>query len=198
MAKTVSVLPKPELIINKFIDNELQKYDPPESVGLSNSMTFRPFFPATVINQQDFWTNYTGSNLVVGYDKMLRYRTNPFYRIKKEQLLLTVWTAEDTVDYDIASNVLTIITELLDREDEAGRAINKWAAENANDLDIPHNVFFHKIRVFKIDESRDLTELTSTNNDWMGNKIIVEYDYHVSDKPNYASGSNPEYDEDYK
>jgi hypothetical protein len=201
MPKTVNVLPRPEYWIKEYLFHEMKKYSPPASMGLPASLpsdTWRPFYPPSVISSQDFWESYP-AEIAISYDKLLRFRTNPFYRIKKEQMLLNVITDEANSEYDIAWNFMAMVVELLDREDQAAQDLNKWAAENYGfDDEVAHNVFFHKIRVYKIDESRDLLELASVNlGDSLG-KIIIEYDYHVSDKPNYASGDNPEYDEEYK
>jgi hypothetical protein len=201
MSKTVNVLPRPEYWIKEYIFQEMKKYDPPESMGLPTNLPsneWRPFYPPSVFSTQDFWEDYP-AEIAISYDKLLRFRTSPFYRIKKEQMLLNVITAESGSEYDIGWNFMAMVVELLDREDQSAQDLNKWVAENYGfDEEVSHNVFFHKIRVYKIDESRDLLELASVNlGDFLG-KVIIEYDYHVSDKPNYASGPNPEYDEDYK
>jgi len=44
---------------------------------------------------------------------------------------------------------------------------------------IPFNVLFHSTRVYQADESRDVAELASARTLFV-NKLIVEYDYHVS------------------
>ena len=44
---------------------------------------------------------------------------------------------------------------------------------------IPYNIAFHSTRVYQADESRDVAELASARTLFV-NKLIVEYDYHVS------------------
>lgn len=205
MAKLSFNLPRPELLINRYIYNEMKKYGLSDSpFGLPNPLPQEPWTPfysaAATLSNQDIWSDYPGG-IYVMYDKMIRYRTQPFYRIKKEQLLYDIRTNEFASDLDLSDNFVAMVAELLDREDQAAQDINSWLAKNfdlLDDLGIKHNVFFHKIRVFKVDESRDLTELNSANVTWMRNKIVIEYDYHVSDQLNYAETDNPEYDEEYK
>ena len=43
----------------------------------------------------------------------------------------------------------------------------------------PSNILFHSTRVYQADESRDVAELASARTLFV-NKLIVEYDYHVS------------------
>jgi hypothetical protein len=43
----------------------------------------------------------------------------------------------------------------------------------------PYNIAFHSTRVYQADESRDVAELASARTLFV-NKLIVEYDYHVS------------------
>jgi hypothetical protein len=43
----------------------------------------------------------------------------------------------------------------------------------------PFNILFHSTRVYQADESRDVAELASARTLFV-NKLIVEYDYHVS------------------
>ena len=44
---------------------------------------------------------------------------------------------------------------------------------------IPYNIAFHSTRVYQADESRDVAELASARTLFV-NKLIIEYDYHVS------------------
>jgi hypothetical protein len=43
----------------------------------------------------------------------------------------------------------------------------------------PFNILFHSTRVYQADESRDVAELASARTLFV-NKLIVEYDYHIS------------------
>jgi hypothetical protein len=200
MSKSVSNLPDPAYWLRQFIFNELKKY-PSDEVAVVSNQTFVPISPSlSQAAEADFYESLVQSTgleqpLWIQYDKLMRFRTNPFYRIKKEQLILTI----NHPDIDIADNVTTIIEQLLDREDAAAQDLNKWASENFGfDVEKPHNVFFHKIRVFKADESRDLVELNSVNLAFARTRLIIEFDYHASDRAYYANTANPEYDQEYK
>lgn len=186
MPKVVSVLPDPAYWLRQYIFNELKQY-PMEDVGVAPSQTINPIFPAlTPGSPDDLYSAIVAdsglvSPLFIQYDKLMRFRTSPFYRVKKEQLILSI----NNVDEEVVLNVTSIIEQLLDREDAAGQDLNQWASSNFGyDEDKPYNVFFHKIRVFKVDESRDLVELNSANLAFARTRLIVEFDYHTSNNEN--------------
>lgn len=203
MSKSIANLAKPEVWISGFILDELKTYDVSETaVGRSETTIASPIVPLGTNTgvSQEFYDLLVSESpelsnpLIIGYDKLMRFRTSPFYRIKKEQVIYEVFHQ----NYDIVDNVTRIIEQMLDREDIAAQEINAWAAnkqsgtnplrENPYDMNSPlliHNVFFHKIRVYKVDESRDLVELNSTNLQFARNKIIVEFDYHDHSPNNY-------------
>lgn len=178
MPKKGSKLPFPPHFINHYIWNELKQYD---DLGISNTADFMPFIFATPTNTEEI-QNYLGNgSLLVNCERMLRYRTSPFYPIKKEQLAWYVRTSTT----EQMMNFMNVITTVLDREDVAAQAVNSWAASNPIPVPgtspveyIPHNVFFHRIKVFIIDESRDVLELAAVNG-YVSNKILIEYDYHT-------------------
>lgn len=178
-------LPDPAFWLRQYIFNELKEYSSSD-VAVVSGQGINPIIPSSTPSAlADFYETLKSQTsltdpLVVQYDKLMRFRTNPFYRIKKEQLVLTVLNG----DADVVMNVASIIEQLLDREDAAAQDLNSFS----KDLDIqdkPFNVFFHKVRVFKVDESRDLIELASVNLAFASNKLIIEYDYHSKDaEPN--------------
>jgi hypothetical protein len=77
-----------------------------------------------------------------------------------------------------------VIIECLDREDAAAQDLNSWVATNEikdeNDQTITPNVYFHNIKVYQADESRDIAELASARTLFL-NKLVIEYDYHTID-----------------
>lgn len=188
MTKSVAFLAKPEYWIRQYIFNELKQYSL-QDVGVSSEQTINPIFPASPnLNFQDIYASLqteTPDPLVILYDKLMRFRTSPFYRIKKEQLILEIYHS----NFDIADNVTKIIEQALDREDVAGQSVNTIAA-SLND-EVPYTVFFHKFRVFKVDESRDLVELNSVNLQFARTRIIVEFDYHVVEPSSYGINTTP-------
>lgn len=177
-------LPFPPHWVNAYMWDKAKDYS---DVGADASATFVPFVFATATNYEEIW-NYLGEGpLLVNCERMLRYRTSPFYPVKKEQL---VWYVR-TTSPESMMNFINLVISLLDREDVAAQELNSWARDKQAGEDpilldpndptqgnMPHNVFFHKVRVFLIDESRDITELGSSKN-YTENKIIIEYDYHV-------------------
>lgn len=123
--------------------------------------------------------------LLIVYDRLMRFRSTPFYRTKKEQLVYFVYSS----DVDKLLNTIRIITDALDREDASAQDINAWCKQNPitygeNNTIIPQNVFFHNVRVYQADESRDVAELASARTLFV-NKIIIEYDYHTNTPKNY-------------
>lgn len=182
MTKLAANLPFPPHWINAYIFDKLSEYD---DIGVDSSQPLSPILATTPTNIDELYNNLLQSSpvsgpLMIQYEKLLRFRTNPFYGIKKEQLVYYLYSNS------IANinNAITVISQLLDREDVAAQELNAWAEANALSVGKPHNVFFHKIRVYHIDESRDITQLASART-LVGNKIIIEYDYHVSEPDTY-------------
>ena len=88
-------------------------------------------------------------------------------------------------------DVSTILSQLLDRADAAAEDLNRWARKKQEgdspilDLTVPliKNVYFHDIKVYQLEEVRDLTEVSSMRGLTL-NKFIIEYDYHTINDPN--------------
>jgi hypothetical protein len=78
------------------------------------------------------------------------------------------------------------LSQLLDRADAAAEDLNRWTMKKQDgetpllDLSVPliRNVYFHDIKVYQLEEVRDLTELSSLRGLTL-NKFIIEYDYHT-------------------
>lgn len=160
----------PPTIINKYIQAELEHFG-----ILSGSEQMNPIFPTTPTTIDEVYKNYIGAPniddpLLIQFERLVRFRPTTFYRHKREQLVLYLYcnTLSKVLD---ASR---IILEALDREDAAAQDLNKWAASAGLSN---HNIMFHSLRVFQIDESRDILELASARTSAV-NKIIIEYDYH--------------------
>lgn len=117
--------------------------------------------------------------LFIQYDRLIRFRPNQFYRNKREQILYTI----NCGNFDKKEMASRVIIEALDREDATAQDINLWASQNVlvdGNTVVPKNVFFHNFRVYQVDESRDLVELSSVKDNFW-DKIIIEYDYHTTD-----------------
>jgi hypothetical protein len=124
-------------------------------------------------------------NLAI-YDRMFKYRRTPFPHIKSEQLLY-YFNASRQNAVDNLVQISQTVYDWLDREDESAQELNDWVRS------LPRNpngtisfgtdptqfkpVFFHKIKVYQLEETRDIIDF-GTARTYAGNKIIVDYDYH--------------------
>jgi hypothetical protein len=166
----------PPLLLNKYILGQLELhglYTPnPNGMG-------EPIITVQSTNIDDLFDEILppdGLPFLIVYDRLVRLRPNSFYRNKREQLVYTIHSTDESKMLDISR----VIIEALDREDSSGQDINQWLLENKAALgSLNHNVFFHRSKVFQIDETRDLLELGSIKFNYRG-KIIIEYDYHTT------------------
>lgn len=177
----------------RYINAELAKYD---EIGMSASSEMMPIMPSTPTNIEEVYNNMiqtydVGEPLLVQYDRLMRFRPNPLYIHKREQLILFLFTS----NYDKMKAAEIIISQALDREDVSAQEVNKWMAENKTQLKPilgELNVFFRNMKVYQADETRDLVELASARTLYNG-KLIVEYDYHVYKHDPEGQGLSPIY-----
>jgi hypothetical protein len=181
-----SDLPFPPHWINEYLYTQLSKYDginmsvppsnPEDPPGFGKII---PIFAVTPTNTEEIYKNLTQSipveqPLLIQYDRLIRFRPNSFYPRKREQLLYYLYSTDlATVNY---TNIL--ISQLLDREDAAAQDLNTFIRDEST-LSFPQNVFFHSMRVYQADETRDVIELASARTVFI-NKLIIEYDYHAN------------------
>ena len=170
--------------INNYVNEQLALFGLiAEGPTIPNQAGFNPMVPAQYpTNIEDLYNDtisiqQVDSPILIIYDRMMRFRPTPFYRHKREQLIYFVYSS------DVAKlmNAIRVIAEALDREDAAAEDVNRYSAENATSSN-PAKIYFHNIRVYQVDESRDVAELASARTLFV-NKIIIEYDYHSSDDP---------------
>jgi len=161
----------PPTLINRYVISQLKRFD-----LLTGLEDIEPIFPVQSTNIDDLYNNITldGEPWMIFYDRLIRYGSKTDYWNKREQLVYTIHSTSDVRGI----NVTRVITEALDREDAAAQDVNTWLSQNNADLP-PLNVFFRNFRVFQIDETRDILELSSVKFNWK-NKIIIEYDYHTN------------------
>lgn len=172
---TVKDLPHPPTWVNKFVFQELAKY---EDIGVSDISTLVPIFATTPTSIEEIYKQVIQATaisepLVIQYDRMLAFRPSPFYPTKREQLVYYLYSS----NLANLNNAITVITQLLDREDASAQELNAWCATN-KDPDENFNVFFHTTKVYNVQESRDLLDLASART-MLVNKLIIEYDYHA-------------------
>jgi hypothetical protein len=137
-----------------------------------------PIFAMTPTSTEEIYRNVVQSStveqpLIIQYDRLMRFRPTPFYGHKREQLIYYLYSTSIAN----VNNANIVISQLLDREDAAAQDVNDWARANPDRLNVPHNVYFHNIRVYQADETRDLIDLASARTVFT-NKLIIEYDYH--------------------
>ena len=174
--KDVINLPFPPVWINAYIQAALNEYGfsvltiPSNAAAIDDLSKNRVDNP---LNQQP--------DVIIQYDRLLRYRRSGFYPLKCEQLLYYVYSTPSKI-----LDVSTILSQLLDRADAAAEDLNRWTMKKQDgdtpllDLSVPliRNVYFHDIKVYQLEEVRDLKELSSLRGLTL-NKFIIEYDYHT-------------------
>jgi len=173
MGKVVGDLPHPPTWINAYVIDELLKYD---DIGVSSASSLAPIFAVTPTNTDELYNNLLQSGpvqepLMIIYDRLMTFRPSSFYPHKREQLVYFLYS---TSIVNI-NNAVTVISQLLDREDASAQDLNAWCAQNTNGK--KYNVFFHNTKVYQAQESRDLLDLASARTMYI-NKLIIEYDFH--------------------
>jgi hypothetical protein len=201
--KDIRDLPFPPIWINEYIKQELNKYGfsvltIPSNPNAIDDLTKNR---VDIAQQYDEDGNPLSAewDIAIQYDRLLRFRRNAFYPMKCEQLLYYV--------YSVPSKIIDagiIISQLLDRSDAAAEDLNKWCMAKQNgdspiiDLAVPitHNVYFHDIKVYQLEEVRDLTELAALRGLTL-NKFVIEYDYHSINQEKTINTAIPDPDINY-
>lgn len=184
MVSTID-LPYAPRWINAYIFDKLSEY---EDIGVNKNQKFNPIFATSPTNIEDIYKEIAQSSnipdpLLIQYDRLMRFRPNTLYPHKREQVLYYIYSTS----LANVNNAQIVISQLLDREDAAAQDLNGWASKNPQiigDVKIPHNVFFHNIKVYQTDEAVDVMTSTSARTIYAA-KIIIEYDYHAKDGSTY-------------
>lgn len=173
----------PPAFINAYLANKI-----PSELGSQRfSNGLMKFFPVSPTDIESLTSTFpdAANNVFAVYDRMFRMRRSPFPHIKSEQLLYYFYkVAGDPVDLIEATQV---VQDLLDNEDESAIDLNDWIKseydagrplldDNGNPLPL---VYFHKIKVYQLEETRDIVDF-GTARTYAGNKIIIDYDWHKS------------------
>lgn len=192
MTKITKNLPYPPRWINEYVYNELSSYS---DIGVDQLSNISPIIATTPTNTEELYDNLlqssaVGEPLMIIYDRMITYRPTVFYGHKREQLIYFLYSTK----LENVNNANIVISQLLDREDASAQDLNLWVQQNHETntrlKDYPHNVFFHKTKVYQAQESRDVLDLASARTIYI-NKLIIEYDYHLSPQSLDPSG-NPD------
>ena len=176
----------PPIFINRYLQQKIGT-----QTGLGVPML--PSYPTdpdvldafTIDDLTEGGTFSFNGNLAI-YDRMFKYRRTPFPHIKSEQLLYYFNASrQDAVDNLV--QISQTVYDWLDREDESAQELNDWVRRlprNTNgtisfgtDLTEFNPVFFHRVKVYQLEETRDIVDF-GTARTFAGNKIIIDYDYH--------------------
>lgn len=169
----------PPVFINDYLQEKLS--------GLSGlDVPFFPTSPSTIEQLTSTAVINNSANLFGVYDRMFRMRRRAFPHIKDEQLLyyfysLSIPEMVDNTQY---------IADLLDRGDESAEDLNTWLQSKlTNGLYVKQDganttkeflpVYFHDIKIYQLEETRDIVDF-GTARTFAGNKIIIDYTYHTT------------------
>jgi hypothetical protein len=186
MAESTSVFNTPVLWINTYLQEkfaELIVDDPstPEDESAGIGVPFFPSRPTSIDELTEQWVvvgdqrlQYSG--VMATWDRLVRMRRSPFPHIKQEQLLYYFYATEEFVTETMVQ-VQEAVLRLMDREDETAEEINKWAKARGPIDGMDCKFFFHKFRVYQLEEVRDIIDF-GTARTYGGNKIIIDFEYH--------------------
>jgi len=169
----------PPIFVNQYVVKQLELFG-----ILSTYEQMVPIFPTSPTNIEDVFKNYIGAPgvddpLLIQYERLMRFRPSPFYRRKREQLVYYLYCT----DLSKITDAVRVISDALDREDVAAQDVNSYCASVSTEVK-PFNIFFHNMRVYQADETRDILELASARTVY-ANKLIIEYDYHSNTPVDY-------------
>lgn len=171
----------PPIFINDYLAEKV-------SNNFNMAMPFFPTSPTTIDNL----TQSFPDGMFAVYDRMFRMRRKAFPHIKDEQLLYYFYKTSNDPERLIEATQLT--QDLLDRGDESAQDLNTWIQSklidgvyrkrNGSAVKEFLPVFFHDIKIYQLEETRDIIDF-GTARTYAGNKIIIDYCYH---SPGYSQG----------
>jgi hypothetical protein len=174
----------PPIFINDYLKEKI--------ASLSNiDVPFFPTSPSTIEQLSQTAVLNNQASLMAVYDRMFKMRRKPFPHIKDEQLLYYFYSLDIPAMVDTSQ----YIADLLDRGDESAQDLNSWIQSklengvytkpdgNTTKEFLP--VFFHDIKIYQLEETRDIIDF-GTARTYAGNKIIIDYCYHTK---GYSQGN---------
>jgi hypothetical protein len=169
-----AIIHHPPSIINKYLGAKVdERFD--------SGTTY--FFPTLPTDIENLTTTFPQSNGLFGvYDRMFKMRRTPFPYIKCEQVLYYFYaTGDSQKDWGPTEQMVHIqqlVSDLLDNGDDSAKDINEWAAANEGLWSAESKpVFFHNLKIYQLEETRDIVDF-GTARTYAGNKIIIDYDWH--------------------
>jgi hypothetical protein len=183
----MTIVTMPTVFINGYIYDKL-------NIGLPNDQHIR-FFPSSPTAIDDFTEQFPSGDKFYVYDRMIKMRRSAFPHIKEEQMLLYFYARGSQPIVDVMEKTQDIV-DLFDRGDESGEEINQWIKTQLDEdglyvidrgLDTEKSfrpVYFHSSKIFQLEETADIIDF-GTARTWAGNKLIIDYKYHIpKDKNN--------------
>ncbi len=174
MAESTSTFNTPILWVNTYLQEKIiQLAEVP--------MPFFPSRPASIDELTEQWIvvndeRYQYAGVMATWDRLVRMRRSPFPHIKQEQLLYYFYATAEGVTEQMVQ-VQEAVLRLMDREDETAEEINKWAKAKGQIDGMDCKFFFHKFRVYQLEEVRDIIDF-GTARTYGGNKIIIDFEDH--------------------
>jgi len=189
MAESGSVFNTPQLWVNAYLQEKLAEIivDNPDTPQDETAGIGVPFFPSKPVSLDELTEKWVVVNdqrlqysgVMAVWDRLVRMRRSPFPHIKQEQLLYYFYATEDYVT-EVMVQVQEAVLRLMDREDETAEEINEWAKNHAPIAGMNCQFYFHKFKVYQLEEVRDIIDF-GTARTYGGNKIIIDFEYHQSD-----------------
>ena len=173
----VPITNTPMLWLNSYLQEKLA-----ESIKIA--VPLFPTRPSTIDDISSMWININGerypySGVMGVYDRMFKRRNKPFPHIKSEQLLYYFYATESNVAENMIA-VSEVLYRLFDNEDESAQDLNNWASLKeieVNGVQLENKFYFHRIRVYQLEEVQDVMNFGSVRT-YAGSKLIIEFDYH--------------------
>jgi hypothetical protein len=167
----------PMLWVNKYLQEKLAN-------SIKVAVPFFPTSPTSIEDLTESWLTINGENyeyagVLCSYDRLIKMRRKAFPHVKSEQLLYYFYATQSGVTDNMIAVTETTL-RLFDNEDESAQDINAWAMGktiNINGVNIVNEFYFHKFKVYQLEETRDIIDF-GTARTYGGNKIIIDYDYH--------------------
>ena len=172
----------PPVILNQYLTEKVPQYLPNTYYG---PLRFFPAQPTDLESMTEMFSEESNDVFAV-YDRLFRMRRGPFPHIKSEQTIYYFYKVSGAPEALIETT--QTVFDLLDRGDESASEVNAWVSSQILDDRLVFGsgslartfkpVYFHNIKVFQLEESRDINQFKTTKT-FMGSKMMIEYTYHI-------------------
>lgn len=168
----------PPIFINDYLAEKVPAILGPQRFS-TNLMRFFPTAPTDLEALTETFPE-ASTDVFAVYDRMFKMRRKAFPHIKDEQLLYYFYKMHS--DPEALIFATQVVQDLLDRGDESASEINSWISSKVDSATKLYKgeflpVYFHDIKIFQLEETRDIVDF-GTARTYAGNKIIIDYRYH--------------------